>query len=217
MNIEFLQAHLPALLRGALVSIQIGFFGSLIGILGGTFVGILQTTKSKIIKFFIVAYVNIVRGTPMLIQIGLVHYVFFPLLEINSSAFVSAVTAIGLNSIAYISEVIRSGIQSVDKGQIEAAQTLGLSRIQTNLHIVLPQAIRNVIPALGNELITLIKDSSLASTIGVYELLKEGSIVISRTYDALSVYLMVGIIYLIITSSLSLVMTILERKTKLKC
>ena len=168
--------------------------------------------KKMFLKAIISVYATIVRGTPMLIQIGLVHYVVFPMLEINSSALVSAIVAIGINSTAYVSQTIRAGIKSIDKGQVEAAKTLGLSNTQTMIHIVLPQALANVLPSLGNEFITLIKDSSLASTIGVYELLKEGSIIISRTYNALEIYCLLGIIYLVITTSLSIALAIIERK-----
>ena len=212
MNMLFIYSALPALLRGTIVTLQIGAIGCLIGTVGGTLLGIGQTSKNKFLQLMINIYATIIRGTPMLIQIGLIHYVVLPVIGINTSAFVSAVLAIGINSTAYVSQIIRSGIQSIDRGQVEAAQTLGLTQTQTIRFIVLPQALRNVIPALGNELITLIKDSSLASTIGAYELLKQGSIIISQTFNSIGVYCLVGIIYLIITTSLSVLLNILERK-----
>ena len=212
MNINLINSALPTLLRGALVTIQIGALGCAIGITGGTLLGILQTGKNRFIRLLINVYSTIIRGTPMLIQICIIHYVAFPLLGINTSAFTSSVIAIGINSTAYVSQVIRSGISSINKGQTEAASVLGLSNTQTIIYIILPQAIRNVLPSLGNELITLIKDSSLASTIGVYEILKEGSIIISRTYDALTIYCMVALIYLFITSTLSVCVSLIENR-----
>ncbi|MBU4269981.1 amino acid ABC transporter permease, partial [Candidatus Dependentiae bacterium] len=136
----------------------------------------------------------------------------FPQLGIDISAFWSAALAIGLNSAAYLSQTIKSGISSIGIGQWEAAQVLGFNKIQTLQFIILPQAIRVIIPALGNEFITLIKDSSLASTIGVVELVKEGSIIISRTYKVIPVYYMITGIYLIITTILSLCLSRIERR-----
>lgn len=212
MNSTFFLQTLPPLLQGTLVSLEIAFLSSFIGIMGGIMLGIMQSSKSKYLYGPIAIYATIIRGTPMLIQIAMMHYVIFPSLGIYASAFASAVTAIGINSAAYVSQIVRAGIMSVDKGQVEAAKTLGLSSWQTMYYIVLPQALRMVIPAFGNEFITLIKDSSLASTIGVYELFKEGNIVISRTYNAIDVYIIIASIYLILTSFFSVLVTILERK-----
>jgi len=151
----------------------------------------------------------------MIIQI---YLIFFALPQLcpyfNISAFASAVVAIGLNSSAYVSNIIKSGINSVDKGQVEAAHVLGLSRFQAMRFIILPQAIRVMFPALGNEFITLIKDSSLASVIGVVELTAEGGLLRSRHYDALTIFAVVAIIYLCMTSILSFILSRVEVKMK---
>ena len=211
IDFDLIIESLPLLLRGATVSLQIAAMGCLIGFSLGTILGLLQTHKSWLIRMPVIFYTTIVRGTPMLIQI---YFIFFllPELGIKISAFWSAIIAIGLNSGAYISNIIRSGIASVGKGQIEAAKVLGLKPMQITRYIILPQAIRVVLPALGNEFITLVKDSSLASLIGVAELSREGSLIKSRTYDALSVYFAVAIIYLIVTTLLSVGISYLENR-----
>ncbi|MBU4387354.1 amino acid ABC transporter permease [Candidatus Dependentiae bacterium] len=211
MDIFFIKESLFFLLRGAFISLQIAFIACMIGLTLGTILALIQTGKQRFLKFIVTTYVTIIRGTPMLVQIMIVFYIF-PQLGIDISAFWSAALAIGLNSAAYLSQTIKSGISSIGIGQWEAAQVLGFNKIQTLQFIILPQAIRVIIPALGNEFITLIKDSSLASTIGVVELVKEGSIIISRTYKVIPVYYMITGIYLIITTILSLCLSRIERR-----
>ena len=191
-----LKNSLGDLLYGASLSIELASAAMLVGMIGG----IVGNT-----------YVTLIRGTPMLVQIVALFFIL-PCAGIIIPAFWSAVLAIGMNSAAYISQTIRAGIQAVGKGQLEAAQTLGFSPTQTIKLIILPQAFRTMLPSLGNECITLIKDSSLASVIGVAELSHQGSIIMSRTYDALTVYAGVALIYLLITSLASLLLYALERK-----
>ena len=205
IDLAFIQSVLPRLLAGAWVTLQIAFFGSLLGFSGGILLGVLQSGESKLTNFFIWIYVTIIRGTPMLLQI-----VFFSLMLNNLSPFWTAIIAIGINSSAYISQIVKAGINSVSRGQIEAAQTLGLSRYDTTRYIVLPQALSIVLPALSSEFITLIKDSALASYIGVTELFRQGEIIISHTYRALLTYALIGLCYLIITSVVSLFFIKLE-------
>ena len=204
---------LPDLLRGMRVTIQIALISGFIGITLGTVLGLIQDSPNFIIRFIVGIYTTIIRGTPMLIQILFVYFVL-PQLGLRIPAFWAAVFAIGLNSAAYISQIIRSGIASVSKGQIEAAKVLGLSPLQVTRYIILPQAIRVVLPALGNEFITLVKDSSLASIIDVIELSKAGKFIISRTHDALTIYCAVAVLYLLMTTALSLFITYLERRMK---
>jgi His/Glu/Gln/Arg/opine family amino acid ABC transporter permease subunit len=207
---SFITQALPFLLRGTLVTLEIAFFSSLIGFVLGTILGFLQSSSHSLIKNIVTIYATLFRGTPMLIQIPFLNY-FLPALGLPLPITMIAIIAIGLNSAAYISQIIRSGISSISKGQYEAAAVLGFSPWQTIKYIIFPQALRTVTPALLNEFITLIKDSSLASTIGVVELFKEGSIIISRTYNVLPVYGMIAAIYLILTSTLSFVAHKLER------
>jgi len=211
INTTLFLNSLSPLLMGALVSIQIALAAVVIGSVGGTLLALLMFYGNRTAKFMGYTYITIIRGTPMLVQILMLYFVL-PIFGISIPAFWAAVIAIGCNSIAYMSQTIRAGIQAVGTGQIEAAQTLGFSRMQIARLIILPQALRTVLPALGNECITLIKDSSLASVIGVSELTQQGSFIMSRTYDALTVYLGVALIYLCMTSFVSLLLHLLEKR-----
>jgi len=212
IDIELLKASIPALLKGAQATITLAAGSCVIGLGFGLLIALAQTSKSTILKTLVHIYITIIRGTPMLIQIAFMYYGILPLIGLALSPFWTALIAIGLNSAAYVSQVLKSGILSIGKGQLEAAKVLGLTQMQTVRYIIVPQALRAVLPALGNEFITLIKDSSLASTIGVVELFKEGSIIISQTYDALTVYVGVALTYLVLTSTLSAIVYRLERK-----
>lgn len=211
INIQLIIDNIPFLLRGALVTLEISILGCSAGIFFGTILGILHTSKSKLLRSIITLYVTLIRGTPMLIQIAFAAYVL-PELGLKLPLFWAAILAISANSAAYMSQVIRAGISSIGSGQLEAARVLGLTHWQTTRYIVLPQAFRVVLPALGNEFITLIKDSSLASTIGVVELTKEAWFIRSRTFDALTIYCAVALIYLVMTTTLSLIIDRLERR-----
>ncbi len=211
INFQLIQESLPLLLHGAFVSLQIAALGAFIGILFGTVLGLMQTSRSTILRWLSTIYVTIIRGIPMLIQIMAAFYIL-PQLGILIPAFWVAVLAIGFNSAAYVSQIIKAGIRSIGKGQIEAGRVLGLSNMQITRFIVLPQAFRLVIPALGNEFITLIKDSALASTIGVVELTKEGIFIRGRTFDSITVFFAVACIYLIMTTTLTLFINWLEKR-----
>lgn len=211
INSELLFDSIPYLLKGLSVSLQIAFVSSCIGIFFGTLIAFGQRTHNVIVQATLFLYVQIIRGTPMLIQILFAYYVL-PQWGIRLDPFWTAALMIGLNSSAYISQVMRSGIQSIPKGQWEAAYVLGFSKMQTLRFIIFPQAVKNVLPSLGNEFITLIKDSSLASIIGVTELAKEGRIIISRTYDSLTIFALMGLLYMIVTWTVSYLVYRLEKR-----
>jgi polar amino acid transport system permease protein len=211
IDFQLIKDSLPFLLRGAWVTLKIAALSGIIGIALGTVLGLAQSRKNTFLYWLVTLYVTIIRGTPMLIQIAFAFYVL-PQFGFSLPAFWTAVIAIGLNSAAYMSQVIRAGIGSVNRGQIEAARVLGLTTPQITRYIVLPQAFQVIIPSLGNEFITLVKDSSLASTIGVVELTKEGTFIRGRTLDALSTFAAVAIIYLIITTTLSIIINRLEAR-----
>ena len=215
MIIDFtiIQDAIPSLLRGAFVTIQIAALSCAIGMLWGTVLGFCLVSSHTLTRFFATIYTTIFRGTPMLIQVLFAAFVL-PSLGITIDTYWAVIGAIGLNSAAYIAHIIKSGILSVGKGQVEAGQMLGFSQMQIMRYIIFPQAVRVVLPALGNEFIVLIKDSSLASIVGVMELTKEGEIITSQTYDALTVYTAVAITYLIITTTLTLIVDHVERKMK---
>jgi His/Glu/Gln/Arg/opine family amino acid ABC transporter permease subunit len=201
ISVGFIKSILPSLVQGAGVSLAIALLAAMLGFTGGTILGIIQTTsKSTLLRRLVGLFVTLVRGTPMLLQIFFLDLILLPSLGIYIHPFFTAVLAIGINSSAYISQVIRSGIVSVPAGQLEAAKTLGINQTDLMRFIVLPQAFRTVLPSLGNEIVTLIKDSSLASLIGVMELYQRGNIIMSQTHKALPVYLVTGILYLLMTS-----------------
>jgi His/Glu/Gln/Arg/opine family amino acid ABC transporter permease subunit len=212
INIELISKSLPQFICGTEMTLTIAAFSGLIGIIVGTILGFMQTSENIALRTIAKTYATIIRGIPMLIQIMFVRYALLPGLNITVSALCAAIIAIGINSSAYVSQIIRSGIQAVGRGQTEAAQVLGMSPWLIKRYIIFPQALRIVLPALGNEFITLIKDSSLASVIGVMELFKEGKNIINSGYDAISIYIAIGVIYLILTSTLSFYVNALERK-----
>ena len=211
INLIIFKNSFPGLLKGAVVSLKITSLSLLIGMLGGTLLALVFLYGNRFWRVLAHGYVVIIRGTPMLVQIVTIYYVL-PSFGIMLSAFWSAVIAIGFNSVAYVSQVVRAGIQAVGVGQLEAAKSLGLSRFQTIRYIILPQALRAIFPALGNEWVTLIKDSSLASVIGVSELTHQGAIIMSRTYDAITTYAGVALIYLIMTSLFTIMLYLWEQK-----
>lgn len=211
INSALLIKHFPLLLNGIITSLQIAFMSCTIGAILGTFLGVILASNNAIAKICAQIYVSVIRGTPMLIQV-MGTYLILTKMGIAIPAVWSAIISIGLNSAAYLSQTILSGITSVSKGQIEAAKTLGFSQAQTIRYIIFPQAVRTVIPNLESEIVTLIKDSSLASTIGVYDITKQGQIIISQTYDIISVYCAIGLIYLCLTTTVTILISILNKK-----
>ena len=196
-----------------MVSLKIGAISSAIGFVLGTILGVVQSRRISILSQGVMVYVTLMRGTPMLIQITLAYYLL-PVIGITFPPLWVAIIAIGFNSGAYVSQIVRSGIASIDKGQLEAARVLGFSTWQSIRYIILPQAISVVFPSLGNEFITMIKDSSLASAIGVMELTKEGSFIRARTLDGISVYVAVAIFYLIMTMTLTYLLSFIEKRMR---
>ncbi|HLJ31591.1 MAG TPA: amino acid ABC transporter permease [Candidatus Babeliales bacterium] len=211
IDINLIIEYLPVLLQGLMVTLQIAAISCCIGLVLGTLLALLETSNNRLLRFLVKIYVIIVRGTPMLIQIFCAYFLL-PQIGIYIPALWTAIIAIGLNSAAYISQIIRSGISSIGIGQIEAAKVLGFSTADTIYYIILPQALRTTLPSLGNEFVTLIKDSSLASLIGVAELTKQGNFVKSKTFDAITVYFAIAVLYLIITSTISFLVTRLEKR-----
>ena len=197
---------------------------ALITVLGGTLIGTLlavgRMSKVKVFRGIIIAFVEIVRGTPALLQLY-VGYLLGPTIapalnemEPQKMGFICVAAALIINSAAYVSEIIRSGIEAVDKGQTEAARSLGLGGATTMIHVVLPQAVKNILPALGNEFITVIKETSLASTFFVGELMTQYKEIVGVTYNAFPTLVLVGIIYFVLNFVLSKFVGMAERKMK---
>ena len=197
----------------------IAIFGFLIGIAIGTVIAIIkvagkQNKIAKAISKIGDIYVGFFRGTPIIVQLLLIYYVFFPLINVQADKLAVAILTFGLNSGAYVSEIMRSGIQSVDIGQLEAGRSLGMSYPATMLRIVIPQAIKNSLPALGNELIALVKDTSVAGFIAVFDLTQAFKLIGSSTYAYMIPYIVLALFYLIIVLALTLIIKLVERRLR---
>ena len=201
------------LLEGVSVTLELTVIAVLIGTILGSFVAMLKMSRFKIIRFFASVYIEIIRGTPILLQLYIFYFVLPELLPfLDFSDFTWVAIALSINSAAYVSEVIRSGIQAVDKGQTEASRSLGLSASQTMISIILPQAIRNILPALGNEFIMILKETSLASTFFIGDLMTAHKVVNGANFLPLESLTIVGCIYLCLTFPLSKLVAWFERK-----
>jgi len=205
----------PLLLVGAVVTIQITAISVSCGMLIGMFAGMARLSKSWPVRMLATVYVDFIRGTPLLVQIFIIYFALPMLSGHRIDAFVAAVTACSVNSGAYIAEIFRAGIQSIDKGQTEAGRSLGMSWGQTMRCIILPQAFKRIIPPLGNEFIAMLKDSSLVSVIGFEELTRRGQLIIARTYGSFEIWLTVAFIYLVMTLAISRLVDYLERRYKI--
>ena len=210
--------NLIFLLKGAGLSLAMAVLSLLIGLVLGTLGASAKISKNRILRCIGNVYVEIIRGTPMLLQI-LILFAVVPLIymEITGerlvmNVFLIGVIAMGINSGAYVTELIRSGINGVDKGQWEACETLGLTRGQTMKLVILPQAFKRIVPPLVSEFVTLIKDSSLVSTIGVVELLKSAQVLGGNYADLMSPLIIAGVMYLIMTLSIAYLARHLERR-----
>ncbi len=199
MDLELIEKSLPFLLQGALITIEITMLSVGIGFFIGLFTGIARISRVRLLRITATIYADGIRGTPLLIQIFLIYFALPVVLGMHINPFVAAVTACGINSGAYVSEIFRAGIQSIDIGQMEAGRSLGLTWWQTMYYILLPQAFRNILPPLGNEFITMLKDSSLVSVIGFEELTRRGQLVIAQTYASFEIWMTVAVLYLIMT------------------
>ncbi len=203
------------ILEGLFNTLIIALFAVIIGIVIGVLIALIRNNydrnnKFKLLNKISTLYVNIIRGTPQILQLMIIYYIIFKSVDIN--IVIVGIIAFGINSGAYVSEIIRAGIESIDNGQIEAGYSLGLNYSKVMRYIILPQAIKNILPALGNEFITLLKDTSVGAYIGIVELTKASDIIASRTYDYFFPLIIVAIIYLILTIGLSKLISMMERK-----
>lgn len=203
------------ILEGVFNTLIIALFSVIVGVLIGVIVALIRDIydKHKKLRFLntlVKWYVDVIRGTPVILQLMIIYYVVFK--SVDVPATLVGILAFGINSGAYVSEIIRAGIQSIPKCQIEAGYALGFKYVQIMRYIILPQAIKNVLPALGNEFITLIKETSVGAYIGILELTKASDIIASRTYDYFFPLILVAIIYFVVTFTLSKGVNKLERK-----
>mgnify|MGYP002588166836 CR=1 FL=1 len=200
---------------GLFNTLRITFFAVLIGIFLGFLIAVVRSTYDKTHKLGVLnalckVYLTVIRGTPVLVQLLIIYFVVFGSIKIDKTLV--AVIAFGINSGAYVAEIFRSGIMSIDNGQFEAGRSLGFNYPQTMFYIVMPQAFKNVLPALGNEFIAMLKDSSLVSVIGFEELTRRGQLIIARTYASFEIWMAVAIIYLIMTFAVARFTGYLERR-----
>ncbi|ABW17750.1 amino acid ABC transporter permease [Alkaliphilus oremlandii] len=223
MNFSFLPKYYQFFIIGAKNTVLLAFFTVALGVVLGIFLALMRISKNKILNFIGTAYVEIIRGTPLLVQIFIVYYGLpmmgfkIPALSFLGSAgeeFIAGIIALSINSGAYVAEIIRSGIQSVDKGQMEAARSLGMPYPMAMKHIIIPQAFKNILPALGNEFIVVIKESSVMSVIGIHELMYNANTVRGNTFIPLEPLIVAAGIYFILTFSLSKLLGIAERRMR---
>ena len=203
---------LPILLSGIKLTILIAVAGLGIGFFIGAVAGIAKCSSNKWLYWIAAVYVEIIRGTPLMVQALYIYFALPMMLETKIDPIAAGIIAIAVNSGAYIAEIVRGSIQSIDKGQVEAGRSLGLNAFQTFLYIVWPQAFRRMIPALGNQFIISLKDTSLLTVIGVGELTRQGTIVVSSNFRAVEVYTTVALLYLVMTLTISLVLRLVERR-----
>ena len=205
------------LTRGLAVTLEITFFALLIGVVLGFILAIIRSTcdktgKLKILNMIAKLYITIIRGTPVVLQLLILYFVIFASVNINK--VVVAAIAFGLNSGAYVAEIVRSGIMAVDEGQFEAGRSLGFNYFQTMCYIILPQAIKNILPALGNEFIVLLKETSVSGYIAIQDLTKGGDIIRSQTFEPFLPLIAVAIIYLVMVIIFQKLVDLLERRLR---
>jgi len=214
MDFQLIQEAIPLLIAGAGITIEISALSVGLGLFFGIVVALIRLSGIKVLKIIGNVYVDFLRGTPLLVQIFLVYFALPALIHHRVDAFFAAIAACSINSGAYVAEIFRGGIESIDKGQMEAGRSLGMTWWQTMRYIILPQAFKRVIPPLGNEFIAMLKDSSLVSVIGFEELTRRGQLIIARTYASFEIWLSVAFIYLIMTFAVARLVGVMERRYK---
>ncbi len=206
----FISKYGSFFLKGIKITILISLIGVALGSILGAFVALMKLSKIKIISWIASIYIEILRGTPILVQVFIVFFGITAALGLDISALVCGTIALVINSSAYIAEIIRAGINAVDKGQMEAARSLGLNYRQTMKSVIMPQAIKNILPALGNEFVTLIKESSIVSTIGVGEIMFNAQVVQGISFDPFTPLLVAAALYFVLTFVLTRIMNMIE-------
>ncbi|WP_195251555.1 amino acid ABC transporter permease [Romboutsia sp. 1001713B170207_170306_H8] len=218
MNFSFLSKYGSLFLEGTSVTVIISLVALLFGCIIGMLICLMKLSTFKVLKAVATTYIEILRGTPLFVQIYIIYFglpqvgIDFPSILGISSDFIAGAFALSINSGAYVAEILRSGIQSVEKGQMEASRSLGLGYAATMRYVIVPQAIKNILPSLANEFITLVKESAIISVIGVREIMFTSSIVKNATYKPLEPLIVAAIIYFILTFTLSKLVGKFEKK-----
>ena len=207
---ELIIKYWALFLEGATTTVLLSFFSVIVGVGCGTLMALARLSQNKFLSKAAKVYIDIIRGTPLLVQLYLVYFGLATVLDLND--FVSGVIAVSVNTTAYIAEIIRSGIQSVDKGQMEAARSMGMPKRMAMRQIILPQAMKNILPAIGNEFATLIKETSIVSLIGIHDLMYSSDTVRGATFTVFIPLLMTAFLYFVMTTTIAFFMDKLERK-----
>ncbi len=214
-KVSVMWESVPVLLTGLKLTIIITIFGLLLGFLLGIVFGMLKISRNVLVRKFAGIYIESIRGTPLMVQVMFIYFGLPLALGMRVPPMVAGVTAIGINSGAYIAELVRGAFQSIERGQVEAGRSIGLTHIQTLYYVIWPQAFRRMIPPLGNQFIISLKDTSLLVVVGVGELTRTGQEIIAANFRAFEVWLTVAIMYFVMTMSIARVLTYIERKMEI--
>ena len=224
MDFSFLNRYYVFFLEGSKNTILLALFTVIFGVVIGMVLALMRLSGKKLLKFLASAYVEFIRGTPLLVQLYIIYY-GLPKMGIDFSTipfigdtygdFIAGIITLSINSGAYVAEIIRSGIQAVDKGQMEAARSLGMKHSTAMMYIIIPQGLKNILPALGNEFIVVIKESSIVSIIGIQDLMYKADTVRGNTFQPFEPLIVAAVIYFIMTFTLSKVLGIAERRMSL--
>jgi len=210
---QLLIDSLPSLLSGLSVTIELAVISLILAVILGIILGIFSISTSKILKSIATAYIYLIRGTPLMIQALFLYFGVGQALNIQFDPIVAGIITLTANAAAYMAEIFRGGIQAIDNGQMEASRSLGLSYFKTMRKVILPQAIKIMIPSILNQFIVTLKDTSILTVISVRELTESGKIIIARNYKSLEMYAIVACMYFIIITALTLVSSYIERRS----
>jgi polar amino acid transport system permease protein len=213
---DIIIAALPILLKGLQVTLYVFIIAILLGFLIGLVVALLRLAPVKILTWIAKVYIDAIRGTPFIVQLFFIYFGINSLNLISLNSTTAGIITVAINAGAYFAEIIRAGIQSIDKGQTEAARSIGFTGGQTMRYVVLPQAFRRMLPTITNQSIISLKDTSLLSVIGIADLTQQGQIQASATFEAFKIWLVVGIIYFIVIYLLSLIANFVEKRFELR-
>lgn len=213
-DFSVLEPYMPLLAGSVWVTLKFTFFSTIMGFLGGFVLALITLSKNRAASFFAKAYISVFRGTPLLVQLMLIYFATPQLTSYTISPLEAGVLSFGLNSAAYISEALRGGILSVDRGQWEAALSLGVPKYRFVLDVILPQAVKNALPSLVNESIMLLKDSSLVSVIGVADTLRWADLIQAKTFRAFEAFIVAAAVYYVLVMLLNLFGAYLEKKVR---
>ncbi|WNQ13039.1 amino acid ABC transporter permease [Paenibacillus aurantius] len=215
MDFSFLPEYYDYFLKGAQITIYLSIVTVVLGVLLGILLALMKMSEIKPFRWAATAYIEFIRGTPLLVQLFIIFYGLPQLSQfLEMPDFVAGALALSINSAAYVAEIFRAGIQAIDKGQMEAARSLGMSKRMAMRHIILPQAFKNILPALGNEFIVVIKESSIVMVIGIHELMYNANVVKGAIYRPFEPLVAAAILYFILTFTLSKLLGVAERRMR---